>query len=126
MVSGNLMPRSPSILASLISVTFIGLGTLPKQWIRTTFRVRRQIVYEALCWLKDHNKKYYDVVQIDAAQILALPEDDVPIEVMSIIRQSSDVGIVAQESAGYAPRFENEEDGPEDENEGTPSMFSCF
>ena len=108
MVSGNLMPRPPTILASLISVTFIGLGDLPKHWIRTTFRVRHQVVYEALCWLKNHNKKYYDTVQIDATQISALPEDDVPIEVMGIIRQSSDVGIVAQESAGYAPQFENE------------------
>ena len=126
MVSGDLMPRPPSVLASLISVTFIGLGDLPRHWIRTTFRVRRQVVYEALCWLKEHNKKYYDTVQIDAAQISALPEDDVPIEVMSIIRQSSDVGIVAQESAGYAPRFENEEYGPQHENERTPSMFSHF
>lgn len=30
MVSGDLMPRPPSILASLISVIFIGLGDLPK------------------------------------------------------------------------------------------------
>jgi len=43
------------------------------------------------------------MVQIDSAQISALPEDDVPIEVMSIIQQSSNVEIVAQESAGYAP-----------------------
>lgn len=60
--------------------------------------MRRQVVYEALCWLKEHNKKYYDTVQINAAQISALPEDDVPIEVISIIRQSSEVGIVAQKS----------------------------
>jgi len=33
MVSGDLMPRPPSVLASLISMTFIGLGDLPKHWI---------------------------------------------------------------------------------------------
>ena len=39
MVEGRLMPRPPEILASLISVTFIGLGDLPKSWIHSTFRI---------------------------------------------------------------------------------------
>ena len=42
MLHGNLMPRPPAVLASVISVTFIGLGDLPKHWLRTTFRVRRR------------------------------------------------------------------------------------
>ena len=33
MITGNLMPRPLLILSSLISVTFIGLGDLPKSWI---------------------------------------------------------------------------------------------
>ena len=37
MVKGDLMPRRPAILASLITVTFIGLGELPKAWIHSTF-----------------------------------------------------------------------------------------
>ena len=37
MVKGDLMPRRPAILASLIMVTFIGLGELPKAWIHSTF-----------------------------------------------------------------------------------------
>ena len=44
-VSGDLMPRPPSILASLISMTFIGLGDLPKHWIWTTFYVHCQVVH---------------------------------------------------------------------------------
>ena len=37
MVEGHLMPHPPAILASVISVTFISLGKLPKQWLQTTF-----------------------------------------------------------------------------------------
>src|SRR5271163_1610470 len=92
MLSGDLMPRPPLVLASLISVTFIGIGRLPKRWIRNTFRVRRQFVFEALCWLRQHNPKYYGSIQIDLHRLHALPEDDVPVEVMSVIRRSSDVG----------------------------------
>jgi hypothetical protein len=103
MVQGNMLPRPPAVLASVISVTFIGLGNLPKQWLRTTFRVRRQFVFEALCWLKDHNPKYYGAIKIDPVRIEQLPEDDVPTEVLGIVRQYTDTGIVDQESDGYVP-----------------------
>ena len=38
------------------------------------FRVRRHQVEEALCWLKDNNRAYSDIV-IDSARIWNLPED---------------------------------------------------
>ena len=130
MITGNLMPRPLSILSSLISVTFIGLGDLPKSWIRKTFRVRRQVIYKALCWLKAHNEKYYDTIQIDGSRISALPEDNVPIEVMAVIHQSVDVGIETQESAGYVPQFEDEDHGGESSknanSEGTIFYFGFF
>jgi len=103
MVEGNLMPRPPAVLASVISVTFVGLGDLPKKWLRTTFRVRRQVVFEALRWLKNNNPKYYGGIEIDGRRIAQLPEDDVPVEVLGIVRQSTDTGLVDQESAGYVP-----------------------
>jgi hypothetical protein len=103
MVQGNLMPRPPAVLASVISVTFIGLGNLPKQWLRTTFRVRRQFVFEALRWLKNHNPKYYGAIEIDPVRIEQLPEDNVPKEILGVVRQSTDTGIVDQESDGYVP-----------------------
>jgi hypothetical protein len=40
MLEGWLMLWPSAILASLILVTFIGLGDLPKSWLRTTFHVR--------------------------------------------------------------------------------------
>lgn len=114
MLTGNLLPRPLSILASLISITFIGLGDLEKKWIRTMFRVRRHVICAALCWLKEHNPKYYGDVIIDPIHLAALPEDDVPVEIMGVIRKSSSVGITTQESAGYAPCYEEDFDLPED------------
>jgi hypothetical protein len=108
MVEGKLMPRPPAILASLISVTFIAVGELPKSWIHSTFRVRRQVVFEALQWLKRHNSKYYGNIDISAQRIQNLPEDDVPEEITSLIRQSEDTGVVDQESEGYIPPDDNE------------------
>ena len=108
MVQGELMPRRPAVLASLITVTFIDLGELPKAWIHSTFRVRRKVVHDALLWLKENNPKYYGDIQISDSHLEELPEDNVPEEIMSIIRQSDDVGMVEQESAGYVPQDDNE------------------
>lgn len=107
MIQGDLMPRRPAILASLVSVTFIGLGDLPKAWIHSTFQVRRKVVHDALVWLKEINPYYVDI-GISSSHLEELPEDDVPEEIMNIIRQSDDVGIIEQESAGYVPQDDNE------------------
>ena len=108
MVQGELMPRRPAVLASLITVTFIGLGELPKAWIHSTFQVRRKVVHDTLLWLKENNPKYYGDIQISDSHLEELPEDNVPEEIMSIIRQSDDVGMVEQESMGYVPQDNNE------------------
>jgi hypothetical protein len=47
-IKGNLMPQPPSILASIISVTFIGVGSLLSKAIRTIFCVRQKAVLQAL------------------------------------------------------------------------------
>jgi len=101
MLEGKLMPRPLTILSSLISVTYIGVGKLPKNWLRSTFRVRREAVASALAWLKTNNPKYYGDITISTDALRQLPDDDVPDEILSIVRQSSDVGILDQEGAGY-------------------------
>ena len=101
MLEGKLMPRPLAILSSLISVTYIGVGKLPKSWLRSTFRVRREAVATALAWLKTNNKKYYGDITISTEALKSLPDDDVPDEILSIVRQSSDIGILDQEGAGY-------------------------
>ena len=101
MVEGKLMPRPPAVLSSLISITYIGLGRVPRNWIHSTFRVRRYHIARALAWLKANNPKYYGDVVISQQQLNQLPEDDVPDEILGVIRKLDDVGIVDQESAGY-------------------------
>ena len=44
MMEGKLMPRPIAILAFVMSVTFVGQGVLPKNWLHTMFKVRRSAV----------------------------------------------------------------------------------
>jgi len=67
------------------------------------FCVRHQAVFEALHWLKSNNPKYYGHIEIDCNHMEQLPEDDVPLEVLGVVHQSSDAGLVDQESDGYVP-----------------------
>ncbi|RDX42771.1 hypothetical protein OH76DRAFT_1362182 [Lentinus brumalis] len=100
MIDGALMPRLPSVLATVISVTFVGVGPLPKQWLRTTFRVRRPVVHAALQHLRQAHRHYRNIT-ISEARLAALPEDDVPEELLGVVRQCSDAFVPVQESAGY-------------------------
>ncbi|CAK5266163.1 unnamed protein product [Mycena citricolor] len=109
MLAGDLMPRPPAVLASVLSVTYIGVGKLPKNWLRSTFRVRRQVVYEALNWLKNNNPKYYGHIKIDGHRIAALPEDDVPLEISTLVRQSEDITVVERECDGYVREQHDDE-----------------
>lgn len=105
MLEGRLMPRPLSVLASIISVTFIGLGDLPKRHLRSIFRVRRNMVRDALLWLKSNNPKYYADIEVSSERLARLPDDDVPFEILSIVRQCTDIEILDQEGAeaGYVP-----------------------
>ena len=101
MVEGKLMPRPLAVLSSLIAITYIGVGRIPKNWLHLTFRVRRHHVSRALTWLKENNPKYYGDITIGTSELDQLPEDDVPDEILGVIRQSTDEGLVDQESSGY-------------------------
>ncbi|KAI5982146.1 hypothetical protein EDD15DRAFT_2114433, partial [Pisolithus albus] len=81
MVNGSLMPRPPTILATLIAISFIGTRELPKRWVHSMFRVRRRAVCMALMWLKENNPKFYGKVSVDEGRLNLLPEDDVPMEI---------------------------------------------
>jgi hypothetical protein len=106
MVQGDLLPQPTSILPSVISVTFIGKGKLPKHWLQATFRVHHQHIFGTLTWLKTHNK-YYGDISIDTECICELPEDDVPAEIVGIIHQTMDIGLINQKAAGYVPAKQN-------------------
>ncbi|KAI9057349.1 hypothetical protein FKP32DRAFT_1615465 [Trametes sanguinea] len=110
MLEGRLMPQPARILASVISVTFVGRGKLPKNWLRTTFRVRRNVVGDALRWLKENNTRYYGDISISEDRLRAIPEDEVPDELVTGMRQCSDEELAMQEGAGYVPEADDEED----------------
>jgi hypothetical protein len=103
MLHGDLMPRPPILLASIIAVTFIGKGALPQKALRHLFPVCRRVLFEALLWFKENNGKYFGHINIDLQRLEMLPEDDVPIELLSIVQQSSDEGIILEENTGYVP-----------------------
>lgn len=105
MVDGRLMPRRPAILANLISITFVGRGHLHKSHLQSTYRVRRRVVQEALYWLKAHNRYYNDVNVSDEA-LSALPEDDVPEELLSVVNQTDNVEILEHENDDYVPVYD--------------------
>lgn len=108
MVQGKLMPQPPSILASLIAITFVGHGPLPKRWLKHTFGVRRHVILDALRWLKANNAKYYGDVEIDFVQLNKLPVDDIPTELLTVIRHEENLDMVDQEDTGYVPEIRTE------------------
>jgi len=85
MLEGNLMLRLLNILASLISITFIGHSHLSRKWLKSLFCIRCHRVLEALQWLKKNNMKYYGNINIDQARLMNLPEDDIPVEVVGVV-----------------------------------------
>ncbi len=100
MLEGCKMPRPTHILASVIAVTFIGRGCIPKQWLKSTFQVRHQKVLLALQWLITHNPLYLDFM-IDEELMMSLPEDDIPLEIQAGMRQDPDEEILNHEHDGY-------------------------
>ena len=107
MVEGKMLPQHPRVLASLISVTYIGLGELPKPWLRSIFHVQRHAVHEALKWLKANNPYYADI-NISHRNLEDLPEDDIPSEIFTTMWQSTDVSVIYQENDNYIQEDEGE------------------
>ncbi|CEL56332.1 hypothetical protein RSOLAG1IB_11903 [Rhizoctonia solani AG-1 IB] len=103
MIDGHLMPRPTSILASVLSVTFIGKKSVKDPAALNLFRVRRELVRSALTWLQENNPRYYSKIEIDNERMTKLPIDDVPFEVMVNIHHEEDISIINAETGGYAP-----------------------
>jgi hypothetical protein len=112
MIGGNLMPQPPKILASVLSITFIGRGSAPNPAALRLFRVRRHMLVEALKWLRINNPRYYGNIQIDESRLAQLPEDAVPTEILVSIRHESNISVINTESNGYVP-----EDTSDDEEQ---------
>ncbi|KAG1859029.1 hypothetical protein DFJ58DRAFT_715769 [Suillus subalutaceus] len=102
MIGGQFLPQPVDTLASIIGITYIGKQDLPKDWLKSTFCVRRAVVFNALVWLKANNPLYADI-QISEDLLARLPEDEVPEEIISIIRHEASDDVAMRESEGYVP-----------------------
>ena len=109
MLKGQRMPSLVRTLASVIAITFIGSKKLPADWLKKTFRVRWRVVYDTLVWLRDHNPIYGDIY-IDHVRLEELREDDVPHELLSVIRQEENDVLADMEQETYVnANFEDDE-----------------
>ena len=79
----TILPRLPA------EVDIIRLRRQGRDDTHKDFRVRRYRVHEALCWLKNNNPAYSDIV-IDVARIHNLPEDGelLNFKTLSFLKQS--------------------------------------
>ena len=100
MLIGQRMPSPVRTLSSVIAITFVCGKKLPMDWLKKTFRVRRMVVYDALVWLKHHNPVYGDIC-IDDGRLKELPEDDVPEELLMVVRQEYDDEVAVNKRESY-------------------------
>jgi hypothetical protein len=100
MLKGQRMPSPVRTLASVIAITFVSKKTLPVDWLKKTFRVRRAVVYDALVWLQKNNPIYGDI-SIDRERLRELPEDGVPEELLTVVRQEEDDEVAEKERESY-------------------------
>jgi hypothetical protein len=117
-LKGQRMPSPVATLASVIAITFVGRRKLPTDWLKKTFRVRRRVVFDALSWLQEHNPIYADI-QIDGIRLQELPEDDVPQELLTIVRREEDDELAERERESYVDvDMVNDDDRSDDDMRG--------
>ncbi len=74
------------------------------------FSDRCNTVREALEWLKLNNPLYANI-QISEGNLLALPENGIPPEILLVAKYSSDILSAEKEGAGYVPEDVEENEG---------------
>ena len=107
MIEGNIMPRKPKILASLVSLTFVGVQRITKEALKKTFVVRRTRVKAALRWLKD-NSPYYEDIDISDEALDELPDDDIPDEIWDMKSVEASKEALEKERSSYLPTDEDD------------------
>jgi hypothetical protein len=102
MLEGKLVPRPTCVLASMIAVSFIGAGRVPRSWLKKTFCVRRAVVLAAIQCLKETTKHPgYKDIEISQDALAKLPVDDIPIEILAAIQYEPDVEKAQKEAESY-------------------------
>lgn len=118
MVGDNILPASSSILAATIGVTFVGPRNIPQKTMPGFLHVNRNRVRHTLQWLKQNNPVYEDI-HICPDRLNDLPCDDVPPEIMSLVRCSDNAELLAAEHDDYVPDHA-------DDAQGSSSFVSTY
>ncbi|KIN95492.1 hypothetical protein M404DRAFT_165673, partial [Pisolithus tinctorius Marx 270] len=100
MIEGRLMPQTVQTLSSVLAITLVGTKHLPTDWLSRTFRVRWDVVFEALKWLQANNENYSDVT-VSHDRVMTLPEDGIPSEIEAMIRYQDSEEAAVREREGY-------------------------
>lgn len=95
------LPNPSWVLASTLSVAFLGFGSVPTYYLRGMFTVRRKMLLDALLIFKQINPLYRNVT-IDYDALAKLPEECVPDSI--VVRDADDPRLNAMaeaEGTGY-------------------------
>ena len=112
MIDGSILPPPARILSATIGITFVGPKGLRESMMPAFFRVRRWRVREGLLWLKSNNPLYQDI-EISEENLLELPEDGIPDELMMTAKHNTDSKGLDRESGGYVPTDAEDDMGSE-------------
>ncbi|KAJ4492153.1 hypothetical protein C8J55DRAFT_486060 [Lentinula edodes] len=107
LMDDGVLPYHPKVLAATILITFVGPHNIPMHVLRPLAVVNRQRVAAAIHWLIDNNP-IYSHIKISEQNLQLLPEDGIPLEVLSNMRWSDDATALQRESAGYVPEGDDE------------------
>lgn len=91
----------------MTAITFATKRKLLERWLLQTLRVRRQVVADALPWLRRNNRLTHDI-QLDLAALHQLPMDGVQHEILQSARVLEFEEVAAREGLAVSG---NEDDG---------------
>ncbi|KAF8138854.1 hypothetical protein EV363DRAFT_1153897 [Boletus edulis] len=114
MVDGELLPHHPRILAAVIGVSIVGAHHGSDRPLPAMLNVNRERVRDALRFLKANNPFYVDI-RLSETNLMLLPEEGVPDELLGVIRETLDTDNLEKEHSGYGA--EDDDDYNTDEVE---------
>jgi hypothetical protein len=97
----DLLPMSPASLPDVVRVVWTGKSAPDRNRLRSQFTVRREIVYNALQWLCQHNEDYRQVT-IDYEEFTRWPSVFVATSLLDSIAQTRDNIVEDISRSGFA------------------------
>ena len=102
MLEGHKIPQPLCVLSSVVSVTYIRVGTMPWHMLKSIFHIHQKAILAALQWLMQNNKCYSEYT-LDESIMSTLPKDDIPIQILTGVCQETETNILIQEHGSYVP-----------------------